>query len=146
MILLIAQMSKHASIILCVDNTGTQNALINGTATNQVVNQMVATFWQVAARNNISVWVERVDSPTNIADAPSRKCGSEEATNTFVQNAKRLPLPKQFVQIIRTPEALRAAQYCIPPRRVNLCWISPVNPQSCVQRRKCFFYDYSCRS
>ena len=114
-ILLVATMAKNATMILCVDNTGAQNALISGNSTNPVANQMIATFWQIAAQNNIFVWVGRVDSPTNIADAPSRKCGTGKATNTSTEQAKRLPLPKQFVQIIRTPEALKAAQYDIPP-------------------------------
>ena len=73
-ITLVAQLSENAAIILCVDHTGTHNSLIDGIADNPVVNQLVATFWQVAARNNITVWAEMVDSPTNIADDPSRKC------------------------------------------------------------------------
>ena len=120
-------MAKNATIILCVDNTGTQNALIDGNSTNPVANQIVATFWKVAAQNNIFVWVGRVDSPTNIADAPSRKCGTDKATNTFIEQAKRLPLPTQFVQILRTPEALRAAQYHIPPPEGEFIHPPPVN-------------------
>ena len=110
-ITLIALLTNNVTIILRVDNAGTQNALINGTADNAVVNQMVATFWQVAAKNNITVWVERVDSPTNVADAPSRRCGTDEPTDQLIRRAKRLPLPKLFVGSIQTKESLRAAQY-----------------------------------
>ena len=63
---IIAQLTTNATIILFVDNTGTQNAMISGTPNNQVANQTVATFWQVASRNNISVWVERVDPPQTL--------------------------------------------------------------------------------
>ena len=49
-ITLAEQLSGNATIILRVDNTGTQNVLINGRADNPVVNQIVATFWQVEAR------------------------------------------------------------------------------------------------
>ena len=113
-ITLVAQLSENATIILCVDNTGTQNALINGRADSPVVNQIVATFWQVEARKNITVWAERVDSPTNIADTPYRKFGTGEPTNPLTQQAKRLPLHKLFVEIIQTQEALKAAQYNLP--------------------------------
>ena len=43
-ILMVATMAKNATIILCVVNNGTQNALIGGNSTSQVVAQIVSTF------------------------------------------------------------------------------------------------------
>ena len=79
-----AQMAENATIVLFVVNTGAQNARADGTAAEQVANQTVATFWQVAFRSNISVEGERADSPENISDSLSRKCGTGGSTNPFI--------------------------------------------------------------
>ena len=49
--------------------------------------------------------------PNKHSGRTARKCGTGELTNPITQQAKRLPVPKLFVEIIQAQGALKASQY-----------------------------------
>ena len=59
-------------MILFVDNDGARHALIKGYTPSLASAHLVASFWESEAALASYCWVERVPSPSNIADGPSR--------------------------------------------------------------------------
>ena len=58
--------------IAFIDNDGARAALIGGTSRSRVSAGMVGAFWREAAAASSFPWLERVPSPSNVADPPSR--------------------------------------------------------------------------
>ena len=63
---------QNKSVIFFIDNNAASGALIRGASSNSVIDKYVALFWKIANQFNITVWVERVASKSNIADHPTR--------------------------------------------------------------------------
>ena len=63
--------------ILFVDNDAARHALIKGYTSSLASARLVASFWEGEAALASYCWVERVPSPSNIADGPSRLCFDE---------------------------------------------------------------------
>ena len=61
------------SVIVFVDNTGGEHALLRGSAKSSDHNALVHGIWTAALLGNIGLWFERVSSRENIADLPSRE-------------------------------------------------------------------------
>ena len=55
-----------------VDNDPSSNGLIRGAAKFSIAHNFILRFWQLCGRRLISVWFERVPSPVNLADLPTR--------------------------------------------------------------------------
>ena len=60
-------------IILFVDNDAAKECLIKGTTRSKASAKLVSDFWAIAAEYELYIWVERVASAANPADAPSRR-------------------------------------------------------------------------
>lgn len=58
--------------VLMVDNEGTKFSLIKGLSENPTVNIMCRQFAQLEVDKQVMMWISRVPSYSNIADAPSR--------------------------------------------------------------------------
>lgn len=63
---------RSRTVIFFVDNNAALCALIRGASRHPAVDRYIATFWYVAAKYNIAIWLERVCSRSNLADYPSR--------------------------------------------------------------------------
>ena len=50
---ILAHLSENATVILCVDNTGPRNALINGREDSPVLSQIAPTFWGLESRETL---------------------------------------------------------------------------------------------
>ena len=61
-----------ALVSVFVDNDGISYGYINADSDAPEVNAMIAVFWLRAAQMRSSVVFHRVESASNIADAPSR--------------------------------------------------------------------------
>ena len=100
--LLALEMTKeHFSpkyIILNIDNTGCLAALIRGNCKTEEGRRICQTFWQRSATcgNEIPpiIWMEYVDSLSNIADFPSRMCDASGEKNLPGGNKTKFP-PKE---------------------------------------------------
>ena len=55
-----------------VDNDPSSNGLIRGAAKFLIAHNFILRFWQLCGHRSISVWFERVPSPVNLADLPTR--------------------------------------------------------------------------
>ena len=55
-----------------VDNDPSSNGLVKGAASFPLAHNFIRRFWQLALIRSISVWLERVPSPLNWADMPTR--------------------------------------------------------------------------
>ena len=64
---------KTKTIIFFIDNNAALCALIRGAAKHKVIDRYIATFWFIAAKYDIAIWLERVCSKSNLADFPSRE-------------------------------------------------------------------------
>ena len=84
-------------VIMFVDNDSAKECLIKGTTRSRASAQLVANFWCKAAEYGLFIWIERVASAANPADAPSRRacpdwerngvsrrCASEYGVRPFV--------------------------------------------------------------
>ena len=63
---------RRRTVVWYVDNTAAEGALKKGYSGSRFMTAIVAEFWDICIRNNIAVWIDRVPSKENIADAPSR--------------------------------------------------------------------------
>ena len=59
-------------VIFFVDNEPAKDALIHGSSSSLASSQMVRWSRLFCAAQAVGAWYERVPSPSNIADAPSR--------------------------------------------------------------------------
>ena len=59
-------------IMLYVDNDAATSSLIAGRSKVGVVNELVREFWALLSEAGAPIWIERVSSKSNPADAPSR--------------------------------------------------------------------------
>ena len=59
-------------VILFVDNDAAKQSLVGGTSVNLASAYLVDTYWTRVVECALSMWVERVASKANPADAPSR--------------------------------------------------------------------------
>ena len=55
-----------------VDNDPASNGLVKGSAPHPISQNFIRRFWQLTLTRSISVWLERVPSPINWADMPTR--------------------------------------------------------------------------
>ena len=67
-----ADLLKHRDVIFFVDNDPAKDALVNGCSRSTASSEMVRFCRILCARNAIAPWFDRVPSPSNIADGPSR--------------------------------------------------------------------------
>ena len=92
-----AERLRGRRVIMFVDNDAAKECLIKGTTKARASAQLVANFWCKAAETELFIWVERVASAANPADAPSRRacpewerrgisrrCASEYGVRPFV--------------------------------------------------------------
>ena len=62
----------YSCVCAYVDNDPSSNGLIRGAAKFPAAHNMILRFWQLARKRSICVWFERVSSPLNLADLPTR--------------------------------------------------------------------------
>lgn len=62
----------HRRCFLFVDNEGTKFALLKGFAENAIVDHLAEMFVEWEVKRHSLLWISRVASASNIADAPSR--------------------------------------------------------------------------
>ena len=60
-------------VIAFDDNTASEHALVRGYSSDPSTNVIVSHFWGAASSAGASVWLERVSSKANLADAISRE-------------------------------------------------------------------------
>ena len=65
-------------ILNFVDNDGAREMLVRGTSSSGASASLLSQFWSAESRNASWTWFDRVPSPSNIADGPSR-CSFELA-------------------------------------------------------------------
>ena len=63
----------HGPVIAFDDNTASEHALVRGYSSDPSTNVIVSHFWGAATAAGASVWLERVSSKANLADAIRRK-------------------------------------------------------------------------
>ena len=64
---------SNRSILLFVDNNGAAANLVKGYSAQVDSAAIVGHFWLLAASLKLSVYIDRVESKSNIADGPSRE-------------------------------------------------------------------------
>ncbi len=72
-----AERLRGRRVILFVDNDAAKECLIKGTTKSKASAKLVANFWCKASEAELFIWVERVASASNPADAPSRRACPE---------------------------------------------------------------------
>ncbi len=72
-----AEQLRGRRVIFFVDNDAAKECLIKGTTRSKASAKLVADFWCRAAEYELYIWVERVASAANPADAPSRRACPE---------------------------------------------------------------------
>ena len=60
------------AVTLYIDNNAALAALINGDSSSLAAFYLVDSLWRLVTAHNIAIWFERVESPRNIADLPTR--------------------------------------------------------------------------
>eukprot|EP00971_Amphidinium_carterae_P086155 1704575-Amphidinium_carterae.1 len=73
-----------ADIIHFVDNDSATSALIKGYSGKQDSARLVGMYWMLAALHRMNVYIDRVESKSNPADAPSRGCKDQLEACGFV--------------------------------------------------------------
>ena len=108
---LVIQYTRHAPVILLVDNQAAQAALISGSGKSELATQICAAFWSLSASAGINVWLECVPSKLNIPDAPSRACNVPRNDNEPTDSFENIPLPGSFLRRVQAPIHLPKARY-----------------------------------
>ena len=60
-------------VLLFVDNDAAKECLIRGASMSKASASLVSDFWCAAVEHDLFVWIDRVASASNTADAPSRE-------------------------------------------------------------------------
>ena len=63
---------NHAEALFFIDNNPAKDALVRGVSSSHASSVIVKTVRKTCASLAIAAWYDRVPSPSNIADAPSR--------------------------------------------------------------------------
>ena len=93
-----AEYIRDSDIVLFIDNIGAQGALSSGYGETEDICTICETFWELAAEINCGVWMERVDSKSNIADGPSRDPASTPFGSTRCKDLASLdPIQLSFI-------------------------------------------------
>ena len=73
------------NILLFMDNDAAAQAIIKGSAPTEFALLLIKLFWNHVASNHINMWLERVASACNPADAPSRgRCLTPKPRETLL--------------------------------------------------------------
>ena len=67
-----AEILKHRDAIFFIDNDPAKDALVNGCSRSTASAEMVRFCRILCATNEVAPWFDRVASPLNISDGPSR--------------------------------------------------------------------------
>ena len=67
-----AELLKHRDVIFFIDIDPAKDALVNGCSRSTASAEMFRFCSIFCAKNAIAPWFDRVPSPSNIADGPSR--------------------------------------------------------------------------
>ena len=87
----------NRSSFVFVDNNGALAALVKGYSGQLDGSELIAFFWVLAARCRISLFLDRVPSPANIADGPSR--GDYALLERM--GARRVTLSTKWLDLLR---------------------------------------------
>jgi len=71
-------------VILFVDNEAARASLIKGISSSEPSSEIIGHFWETVATHDWHVWLERVPSKSNAADAPSRNDWAWTSSKGFV--------------------------------------------------------------
>ena len=63
---------RNSTVNLYLDNNNAIARLVRGDSSTGAIDNMVAQFWYMAQKYNVSIWISRVPSKLNIADLPTR--------------------------------------------------------------------------
>ena len=69
--------ARDAAVLIFVDNDAAAQVLSKGGSNHPLINQLVGSFWSMVSQDSMSVWIERLCSESDPADAPSRDRGPE---------------------------------------------------------------------
>jgi hypothetical protein len=83
---------ENRDVLVFVDNDPAKDALIHGSSSSLSSASLVKTTRLIAAAHGIAPWFARVASPSNIADAPSRRDFAYLLQAGAVQTSMHMPL------------------------------------------------------
>ena len=63
---------QHSEVVVFIDNEATLAALISGRSDNALVAKLINELSRWEEAHDVALWFERVASPSNPSDAPSR--------------------------------------------------------------------------
>ena len=63
---------RECDLLIFIDNVEAQHAVVSGFTGNEDTAILAFFIWRYFCELNIRVWVERVDSESNVADLPTR--------------------------------------------------------------------------
>ena len=90
-------------MVFC-DNRGSLGAVIRGSCVTAVGRALSSALWNFAAPHGLQVWIDRVDSELNCADAPSRMRPLLE--KPVVEAGINLGVPAHFAHMMSSEGAL----------------------------------------
>ena len=95
----------HRQCFVFVDNEAARATLVKGVSPSRTMFKMAHCLNLVEARYPTSTWYERVPSPSNIADLPSRSEGPRAADLIQGEYKGDLPLHEAIVEILASGSA-----------------------------------------
>ena len=87
--------SPGASVVVHIDNASASQVLATGGPNHSWIDYLVGAFWFLADRESLSIWLERVSSASNPADAPSRG----ETSPVVISGERALPALREIVNL-----------------------------------------------
>ena len=63
---------EHRNVLMFVDNNAAKDALVHGISTSHAMSEVIRDTRLTCTSLSLGVWYDRVPSPANLADAPSR--------------------------------------------------------------------------
>ena len=69
-----AQLS-HAPVVVYVDNNSARDVAISGAARSKTANDLLEVLLGIEMQAGVTAWYQRVPSPSNVADKPSKLLG-----------------------------------------------------------------------
>ena len=86
---------RGKNVLIFVDSESVEGALVKGYSSTEDISELVGHFWLRAAALNVCIYIDRISTDANIADAPSRpdKCKGL-ARHGWAVSRVRWPAPR----------------------------------------------------
>ena len=109
-----ASLLQDSDCLIFVDSSATEGALIKAYSSSPLLTVIAGAFWEHVGRVDAAVWISRIPSKLNMADALSREDLSQARREKWVQHKVVVPELGRWADLLPGPRTHAAASQKLP--------------------------------